>query len=368
VVTKQARSGTRPPNKTPNAATPHHDIRDSQALARFELFLGTAVATVLVVRSALAATGYPQVGGNGLHVAHVLYGGLLMGAAIATVEILPGTRVRLHAAFIGGVGFGLFIDEVGKFLTKDVNYFFRPAVAIIYAVFVIFYVVVREIVLRRPMTEQRRIAIAAIAVGDLALGQLDSAGQEHALLLLDGVSDGPLAEGIRGCLTGADSDQVRPQTRATQVRERLLKLARVAVDHPAFLPGLRVLFVLQALGMAGQLLLVILRPDIGLGRGSHVTDLGTEISTAISGLYALAGVWLMHRGDIQGAMRVLYRSALVTLLFTQVFVFVRYEWSGLIGFVAQAIVLGALRLAIHAGAHEIAPQSQSRHGGVTAPA
>ena len=34
-----------------------HDIRDSQALARFELFLGTAVATVLVVRSALAATG-----------------------------------------------------------------------------------------------------------------------------------------------------------------------------------------------------------------------------------------------------------------------------------------------------------------------
>jgi len=254
-----------------------HDLRDSQALARFELFLGTAVATVLVVRSALAATGYPQVGGNGLHVAHVLYGGLLMGAAIVTVEIAPGTRARLHAAFIGGIGFGLFIDEVGKFLTKDVNYFFRPAVAIIYAVFVLFYVVVRELVLRRPMTDPRRLAIAAAAAGDLALGQLDSAGQQYALGLLDDAAPSSLASGIRSCLTGADSANVRPLTRATRARERALDLARKTVDHPAFVPGLRVLVVLQVIGMAAQLLLVILRPDIGLGRGSHVTDLGAEI-------------------------------------------------------------------------------------------
>ncbi len=336
-----------------------HDLRDSQALARFELFLGTAVATVLVVRSALAATGYPQVGGNGLHVAHVLYGGLLMGAAIVTVEIAPGTRARVHAAFIGGIGFGLFIDEVGKFLTKDVNYFFRPAVAIIYAVFVLFYVVVRELALRRPMTDPRRLAIAAAAAGDLALGQLDSAGQQYALGLLDDAAPSPLATGIRNCLTGADSANIRPLTRATRVRERLLVLARKAVDHPAFVPGLRVLVVLQVIGMVAQLLLVILRPDIGLGRGSHVTDLGAEISTAVSGAYAAVGIWFMQRGRIQEAMRVLYRSALVTLLFTQVFVFVRYQWSGLLGFAAQALVLGALRLAIHAGAHRTGIGSSS---------
>jgi hypothetical protein len=56
---------------------------------------------------------------------------------------------------------------------------------------------------------------------------------------------------------------------------------------------------------------------------------------------------------VQGALRVLYRSAIITLLFTQVFVFVRYQWSGLLGFAAQAIMLGALRLAIHAGAHKV---------------
>src|SRR6201999_3148632 len=113
--------------------------------------------------------------------------------SIVLVQILPGTRVRVRAALIGGIGFGLFIDEVGKFLTKDLNYFFRPAVAIIYAVFVLFYLVVREIVLRRPLTESRRIAIAAGAAGDLALGQLDSASKAYALMLLDGVGESGIA-------------------------------------------------------------------------------------------------------------------------------------------------------------------------------
>jgi hypothetical protein len=330
-----------------------HDIRDSQALARFELFLGTAVATVLVIRSILAATGYPQVGGNGLHVAHVLYGGLLMGAAIVLVEIMPGTRARVHAAFVGGIGFGLFIDEVGKFLTKDVNYFFRPAVAIIYAVFVLFYLVVREVVLRRPLTEPRRLAIAASAAGDLALGQLDSAGKAYALKLLDGVGETGLAAGIRGCLTHSDGSAVRPVSRGTRLRERLLATARTVVAHPKFLPGLRVLFVLQVLGMVAELLLVVVRPHLGLHHGSSFTDHGTEASTAVSAAYTLYGAVLIHRGKIQAALRVLYRAALITLLFTQVFVFIRYQWSGLLGFVAQVVVLAALRLALHAGAHEV---------------
>jgi hypothetical protein len=126
------------------------------------------------------------------------------------------------------------------------------------------------------------------------------------------------------------------------------------VSHPKFLPGLRVLFVLQVLGMVAELLLVVVRPHIGLHHGSRFTDDGTVVSTAVSAAYTLYGAVLMHRGNIQGALRVLYRAALITLLFTQVFVFIRYEWSGLLGFVAQALVLGALRLALHSGAHEVA--------------
>lgn len=49
-------------------------VREVAALHRFEVFLFTAIGTVLVVRAFLAVTGYPKIGSGGLHVAHVLWG------------------------------------------------------------------------------------------------------------------------------------------------------------------------------------------------------------------------------------------------------------------------------------------------------
>jgi hypothetical protein len=43
-----------------------------------------AVATILIIRTHLWLTNYPQLGGNGLHIAHLLWGGLGMLIAIAS--------------------------------------------------------------------------------------------------------------------------------------------------------------------------------------------------------------------------------------------------------------------------------------------
>ena len=57
-----------------------HSMADSRASIRFDTFLFAAAATVLITRTYLKLTGYPQVGGHSqLHVAHVLWGGLLLG-------------------------------------------------------------------------------------------------------------------------------------------------------------------------------------------------------------------------------------------------------------------------------------------------
>ena len=48
------------------------------------------------------------------------------------------------AAIIAGLGFGTFIDEIGKFVTADNDYFFRPAVSLIYVVLVIVFLVAHD--------------------------------------------------------------------------------------------------------------------------------------------------------------------------------------------------------------------------------
>src|SRR6188474_1594307 len=108
-----------------------------------------AVATILVVRTQLWLTNYPQLGGKGLHIAHLLWGGLLMLVAIVVLLAFVSPSARAVGAVVGGVGLGLFIDELGKFVTADNNYFFKPTAAIIYCFFVVSFLAVRGLDRRR---------------------------------------------------------------------------------------------------------------------------------------------------------------------------------------------------------------------------
>jgi hypothetical protein len=73
--------------------------------------------TVIATRVYLDLSGYPKVGGGGLHVAHMLWGGLLLVAAVLLALLFVGRRALILSALAAGIGVGLFIDEVGKFIT-----------------------------------------------------------------------------------------------------------------------------------------------------------------------------------------------------------------------------------------------------------
>jgi hypothetical protein len=106
-------------------------VRDADAGGTLEIFLVASILSILGIRAFLAATGYPQLGGGGLHIAHMLWGGLFMLIALLLVLSFLNLSVRWLSALLAGIGFGTFIDELGKFITEDNDYFFQPTIALL---------------------------------------------------------------------------------------------------------------------------------------------------------------------------------------------------------------------------------------------
>src|SRR5579884_1217506 len=169
-----------------------------------------AVAAVLLTRSFLAASGYPQVGGSKFHIAHVLWGGLLLLVGLLLVLALLSPSAKTVAAVIGGIGFGLFIDEVGKFVTKNVNYFYKPAIAIIYVCFVALFALIRWLS-RRRFRPDEAVLIALDALGRAAVGGLSDERRATALALLGSTgASGAIASGAEALLRTAPVEVERP--------------------------------------------------------------------------------------------------------------------------------------------------------------
>jgi len=168
-----------------------------------ETFLVSAVATILIVRSQLWLLDYPQIGGRGLHIAHLLWGGLLMLVAIALLLTYLGRRPRVPASVVGGAGFGLFIDELGKFITSDNDYFFRPAAALIYLVFLALFFGARALTRRRPLTSTEYAANALDLVAEAVSHDLDEREKRQADGMLAAADpDGPAARPLRRMIAG----------------------------------------------------------------------------------------------------------------------------------------------------------------------
>jgi tetratricopeptide (TPR) repeat protein len=162
-------------------------VRNVEFSRLFDSFFISAISTILIVRFYLIITGYPQIGNSTLHISHLLPGTILMLAAILIMLAAVNRAVRDLAAVLAGVGFGLSWDELGKFITQNNNYFFKPTLGLIYLSFVVLYLLAKYAGQKR-LSQDDYIANAIDLIKEAAIKDLDIWEYEHAKELMLHVS------------------------------------------------------------------------------------------------------------------------------------------------------------------------------------
>ena len=318
-----------------------------------ERLLFAAVITILVMRAYLQATGFPQVGGGGLHIAHMLWGGLLMLLANVLLLGYVGRAVRSLAAIVAGVGFGLFIDEVGKFVTSDNDYFYQPAIAIMYVIFVALFLIFRALARNRSLSDTEKLANVLLTARDIVVGHYRQADARDGVESLKTLPQSRLSvpatllQGLREVLADAERRLTespglvdRAATSGHRVHDSVVGwrwVQRAVIGFFVLEALLTVVITAFALANAGTASIAEWWQE---GTRSAAST-GHLLASSISILLVVVGVVLLPRSRA-ACYRLLFASVLISIFFIQVFDFYENQLGALTGVAVDAVQLGAL--------------------------
>jgi hypothetical protein len=369
-------------------------VRNIHAETLLENFFVSAVVSLLATRLFLRLTGYPTIGGERFHIAHMLFGGLLMLVALFILLSTLNHAAEELGAIMGGAGFGVFIDELGKFITNDNNYFYQPAVAFIYVIFIILYIVIRMINRNRILSREEALANAFEIAQQASLSNLDDRDQYviSRLLELCDPAD-PFTQNLKDMLPRISA--VPP--RNAHVTTRLKKIVDNAYQKVAdkwwftnavitffilssgvtfysivalidwswlllvwITTGIIILIVLfgqfkkhstyfeiiMAIGVLGVAVFIafVVLENLKATPASFI-DFAQFLSSSISAILVVLGVLRIYNFRL-GAYYMFRRATMVSILLTRVFSFYEFQFSALAGLAGDILILLALRYMI----------------------
>lgn len=345
---QRAEATERSPASFAGDAQHHHPARVVHAPALLERFLVSAVVAVLVIRVYLELTGYPQIGGHGLHIAHMLFGGIAMMLALLASLMFLGSNMRHLAAIVGGAGFGTFIDEVGKFVTSDNDYFYRPAVALIYVIFVLLFIAGERLAGEANPTKEERLAQALDVTTSTVINNYPALQRDLAIDLLRQCDfANPLVPALQRALLQIAAEPAPRETLASRVAQRIARAYTWITGQRWFLKlvlvmaGVGTLFNLRELSVT-----VFADPEKGHVQAYLDSNAGLLLLANLIGAALLLTGLLHLRGSVPEAFRWFRRAVLVSLLVAQPLAFYEQQWTALVGLALNLVVLSALEYAI----------------------
>ncbi len=271
----------------------------------------------------------------------MLWGGLLMAVALLLCLSFLGNRTRLSAALIGGIGFGTFIDEIGKFITRDNDYFFQPSIALIYITFVLIYVAFRDLQMRRGISREEYLVNAINDLEEAIINDLQPVERDRALRYLAAITEkDELTSGLVALIERA-SIQPQPHGWLRRIREYVVAGYEAVLARSNRFGGLITLFVLQlvvnagtvALIVAGNLSAGIVAEASGQRSGAlgllPISDWLLMLSTLIPSIFVVIAVIALRRSRMT-ALHSFHRAVLLSICFTEVFMFYRNQAAALL--------------------------------------
>jgi len=252
-----------------------------------------------------------------------------MLAGIVLFSAFLNQPAHRTASVLGGIGFGFFIDELGKFITSDNNYFYEPTISIIYVVFILMFFGFKFLDKQHRLTSKEYLLNALEITQNLALYERDKRQKRTAINLLKRADPKePFADELIAMLEKYQPEEGNEKDIIDNTVDEVSTLYHKFVSHKYFIRVAILVFVLASLFGLFRIVGIISAFLVNPSQVPTFSQVAELLSTTLSTAFVILGCARILKNRLQ-AYELFKYALLISIFITQVFTFYRDQFSAI---------------------------------------